>query len=423
MSEAPWPTVALKYIANLYNGNSIKDDEKDFYTDPLDAIPYIATKDIDANNYHVDYENGMFVKNDDASFARATSGDVLLCLEGGSAGRKIARIDRPVAFVNKLCCIAATEVNPDFLYYSLQTNDFKDNFYSRMTGLIGGVSVNTLGSIKVPLPPSHIQTEISSYLDNRMELIDNLIELIEKSLSLDEERISSIISTTVTQGLDGGSDFIDSGVEWIGSIPSHWSRSRIGWIRKRPTAYGIIKLGEEPEDGSVFTLRCSNVKSGFIDTESVRRVSEDLSEEFSRTLLHGGEVLINVRGTLGGCAVVPEQCAGWNIAREVAMIDVAPGYEPRFVKYFLMGEKFWSYLNANLTGSVYQGLNIELLEHAEIVVPPLSEQKAIADYLDEQFTWTRNLIAKKNALLSSIREYRTALISEAVTGKFEVLSI
>lgn len=105
------------------------------------------------------------------------------------------------------------------------------------------------------------------------------------------------------------------------------------------------------------------------------------------------------------------------------MIDVAPGYEPRFVKYFLMGEKFWSYLNANLAGSVYQGLNIELLEHAEIVVPPLSEQKAIADYLDEQFTWTRNLIAKKNALLSSIREYRTALISEAVTGKFEVLSI
>lgn len=373
MIDETYPYVAIKHIASLYNGNSIKDEEKDSYTDPEDAIPYIATKDIDADDHLVDYCNGMYVKNGDDSFARASSGDVLLCLEGGSAGRKIARIDRKVAFVNKLCCIAATKVNPGFLYYTLQTDDFKDYFFSRMTGLIGGVSVNALGSIKVPLPSPNEQNEIARFLDERTELIDKLIGLVEKSIALDEERISSIISNVVTHGIDDDSDLVDSGIEWIGSIPPHWSRSRIGWIRKRPTAYGIIKLGEEPENGGVFTLRCSDVKSGFIETANVRRVDANLSEEFSRTLLHGGEVLINVRGTLGGCAVVPEECAGWNIAREVAMIDVAPEYESRFVKYFLMGERFWSYLNANLAGSVYQGLNIELLEHAEIVLPPLDE--------------------------------------------------
>ena len=102
------------------------------------------------------------------------------------------------------------------------------------------------------------------------------------------------------------------------------------------------------------------------------------------------------------------------------MIDVTPDYDSRFIQYSLMSESFWSYLNSNLAGSVYQGLNIEMLEHAEVVLPPLNEQHEIADYLDDKFARYRQLVHLKQQLLSLLREYRTALITEAVTGKIKV---
>lgn len=420
MSEFGRTTVALKYIAALYNGNSIKDEDKQYYNDPDDSIPYIATKDVAAEGGQIDYENGMYVKRDDSTFSRAHAGDSLICLEGGSAGRKLALLNQEVAFVNKLCCLHATGVNPVFLHYSIQTQDFKDAFFSNMTGLIGGVSVSTLGNIEVPLPSKNEQLQIAKYLETVTGKINRLINLTERAIRLDEEDIQSVISQVVTRGLNDNVAYRYSGVPWIGDIPAHWHRSRIAWIRRRPTAYGIIKLGEEPDEGGVPVLRCSDVRNGYIDFTNVRTVEDQLSDEYARTLLTGSEVLINVRGTLGGCAVVPDICAGWNIAREVAMIDVSSENDSRFIKYFLMGERFWSYLNSNLAGSVYQGLNIEMLEHAEIVLPPYEEQTIIADYLDCQFERFQRLVYQKHQLLDRLREYRTAIISEAITGKFKV---
>lgn len=420
MSRYGQTKVSLKRVANLYNGNSIRDEEKSLYRDPSDAIPYIATKDLTSEGSQIDYDNGMYVKQDDKTFARAHAGDTLICLEGGSAGRKLALLDKDVAFVNKLCCLHPLNIEPLFLYYAVQTQDFKDDFFSSMTGLIGGVSVSALGCIGIPFPKREEQVRIASYLFQRTKKIDRLIQLCERAIQLDEEHIRTVISRVVTKGLDSDASFRDSGIPRIGSIPKTWSRSRIGWIRRRPTAYGIIKLGDEPAESGIPVLRCSDVKNGYIDITNVRTVARELSDEYSRTILSGGEVVINVRGTLGGCAVVPDTCAGWNIAREVAMIDVSPDYDSRFIQYYLMSESFWSYLNSNLAGSVYQGLNIEMLEHAEVVLPPLNEQREIADYLDEKFARYRQLVHLKQQLLSLLREYRTALITEAVTGKIKV---
>ncbi len=420
MSKTKWTEVALKSIATLYNGNSIKDEDKDLYTDINEAIPYISTKDISTEGQLVNYENGMYVKRSDTSFSIAKKDDVLICLEGGSAGKKIAFLNQEVAFVNKLCCVHAYNVDPLFMFYAMQTNEFKDNFYSNLTGLIGGVNVRALGCIKMPLPDPAEQRSIANYLKEYVSQIDWLIELIEKAINLEEENMRAVITRAVTKGIKECSNYVDSGVYWIGDIPNTWQRSRISWIRRRPTAYGIIKLGDMPTDDGIPVLRCSDVRHGYIDYTGIRTVAKELSSEFSRTILNGGEVLINVRGTLGGCAVVPQTCAGWNIAREVAMIDVLPEHDSRFVKYFLMGEHFWSYLNSNLAGSVYQGLNIEMLERAEIAIPPKEEQAEIADYLDRKFNAYQQRIQKEQQLLNKLKEYRSTLITEVATGKIKV---
>lgn len=116
-------------------------------------------------------------------------------------------------------------------------------------------------------------------------------------------------------------------------LPGGWAVSRLGSILlpSRGISYGIIKLGDEPKKDGVFILRCSNVRFRRIDLSGIRKVTEQLSSAYGRTLLEGGEVLINVRGTLGGCAVVPEELKGYNIAREVAVIPVHAEINPTFL--------------------------------------------------------------------------------------------
>jgi len=107
-------------------------------------------------------------------------------------------------------------------------------------------------------------------------------------------------------------------------LPAGWAWSRMTSLMdaNRGISYGIIKLGKEPKEGGIPTLRCSDVKNRYIDINFVRTVSPEIEKQYKRTRLKGGEVLINVRGTLGGVALVPSELDGYNIAREVAILPI-----------------------------------------------------------------------------------------------------
>lgn len=412
--------IKLSTVCDLYSGNSIKDDEKHLYEDPADAIPYIATKGIDSNYLRANYENGMYVKTNDSSFRHAPAGSTLLCLEGGSAGKKAAYVEREVAFVNKLCCLSPKGYDARYLYYVVQSNDFTESFFSRATGLISGVSVSALKSIHVPKPPTSVQNAIGLYLRRETEQVDNLTTEIKKSVVLLREYRNFIITEAVTRGLDLEVPTKVSKINWIDTAPASWEYTRLGELCSRSIAYGIIKLNDEPATEGVPVFRCSDIHEGHLDTEGLRTVTKDLSDEYSRTILSGGEVLVNVRGTLGGCAIVPKEAAGWNIAREVAMIDLKSSVSSRYIKYFLLSDVFKAHMESNLAGSVYQGLNIELLEKTQLYLPRHEIQEKIANYLDAKTTEIDALIASKERQVELLREYRKSIISEAVTGKFKV---
>ena len=112
-----WKAAKFKQVSNLYTGNSIKDEEKSLYEDSLNAIPYISTKDIDATNGYVNYENGMYTKLNNVNFRVAKKDSILMCIEGGSAGKKITYLSQDVSFVNKLCCFETISINSKYQYY------------------------------------------------------------------------------------------------------------------------------------------------------------------------------------------------------------------------------------------------------------------------------------------------------------------
>lgn len=131
LDEVPqtWQTSKLKYLASIFTGDSISPTLKDTYVSTeLSGRAYIASKDIDVQTSRIDYENGVRIPFDRRHFKVAPEQSTLLCIEGGSAGKKIAYTAQDVCFVNKLACIASEKVLNKYLYYSLFSEPFQSQF-------------------------------------------------------------------------------------------------------------------------------------------------------------------------------------------------------------------------------------------------------------------------------------------------------
>lgn len=169
-----WCWCNVSDIANIYTGNSINENEKKTkYMGVTSGYCYIATKDVGFDNI-INYDNGVKIPNTDNKFRIAPKNSVLLCIEGGSAGKKISVTDKDVCFGNKLCCFSTIRVNVFFLYYYLQSPVFNLIFKENINGIIGGVSINKLKQLKIPLPPIEEQGRIVDKINRVNEVINTI---------------------------------------------------------------------------------------------------------------------------------------------------------------------------------------------------------------------------------------------------------
>ena len=164
-----WVWTRLSHIANIYTGNSISETEKKSkFTDVIGRY-YIGTKDVDFNN-RIIYDNGIAIpKQYEPDFRLAPNNSILMCIEGGSAGRKIAILNQDVCFGNKLCCFSPFVGIGKYMYYYLQSPSFFELFNLNKTGIRGGVSIAKVKEILIPLPPIKEQQRIVAQIEKLFE--------------------------------------------------------------------------------------------------------------------------------------------------------------------------------------------------------------------------------------------------------------
>lgn len=337
----------------------------------------------------------------------------------------VSPLDGSVSLINTVLYPAkGTPVVPAYLNYLLKNYGFAEEFYRWGHGIVADLWTTRwqeMKSILLPVPSVDEQQKILGTISAQSQKVDALIANVQAQIEKLKAYKQSLITEVVTKGLDPTVPMKDSGFEWIGEIPAHWEITRkLAFVTTEGISYGIVKLFDPDDVNGVKVLRCSDVLEGWIKPDNIRTVMQEVSNEYARTILSGGEVVVNVRGSLGGCAVVPKTMAGYNIAREVAKIALNDSMCNRYVMYYLLSRCFVEYRTSRLSGSVYVGLNIELLSSCPLPNPDLAEQTTIADYLDEKCSQIDRLIAIKQAKIEKLEQYKRSLIYEYVTGKREV---
>ena len=192
-----WCWVKASAVARIYTGNSISEKIKaDKYAGQQEGLLFIATKDIGFDNA-INYETDIRIP-DYPNFKIAPANTALLCIEGGSAGRKVGFVNREVCFGNKLCVFAAEKVNSKFIYYILQSQYFIQQFNNRKHGLIGGVSVNDLAEIGFPLSPLAEQQRIVDRIESLFAKLDEAKEKAQAVVDSFETRKAAILHKAFT---------------------------------------------------------------------------------------------------------------------------------------------------------------------------------------------------------------------------------
>ena len=179
-----WEYKTLGEVCKIYNGNSINADyKKKHFLGATGGLPFIATKDVSPLGT-IEYNNGVRIPNyEDYKVAPANS--VFICAEGGSAGKKFAYVEKDVCFGNKLFCITPKDkaITGKFIYNFVQSDNFRGQFFSLLTGLIGGVSAKKFQTIEIPVPSLSEQQSIVDYLDSAFAKIDAMKANAEKALN------------------------------------------------------------------------------------------------------------------------------------------------------------------------------------------------------------------------------------------------
>jgi type I restriction enzyme S subunit len=306
--------------------------------------------------------------------------------------------------------------NLDWAFYWLAGLDFGELANPGAVPSINEGQVRETPAI-VPLPEE--QRAIAAFLDRETAKIDALVAKKERLIELLQEKRAALITRAVTKGLDPNVPMKDSGVEWLGEIPTHWE--------VRPfTKYVIEKSdyrGKTPEKvaSGVFLVTARNVRMGLIDYECSQEfiAEEDYDGVMRRGLPKKGDVLFTTEAPLGNVALVDREDIA--LAQRIIRFRMNPHYfDSRFTLFAMMSDYFQSQLHSLSTGSTAEGLKASKLPALRLLAPPINEQLKIVTLIDAETAKVDALIAKVHEAIEHLQQLRKTLISAAVTGKINV---
>ncbi len=391
---ARWEVKKLKYILSISNGEGIKSEEiKDFGDYPVYGGNGLVGYTTEFNN-----DDDVFV----IGRVGAKCGNIRFI-----SGKK---------WISDNALLAYASGNSKYIEFFMTALDLNKLANKNAQPLI------TSSMIKeqyIFLPPQDEQTAIANYLDRKTAEIDALITQKQRLIELYQEEKTGIINQAVTQGIDPGAKLKDSGIDWLGEIPEGWEVRKLGHL------YRVVRGGSPRPAGSPLYFNGTHTpwitvgeltkdKSKFL-TETKEFLTEEGRKQ-SRVIKPNTLLLSNSGATLGVPKItLIEGCINDG---SVAFLNSPLNVDDSFIYYYLSGLTYHLRMLVQVSGQ--PNLNTDLVKGLCVGLPSKVEQTAIVHHIETEAARIDTKIAKTQRIIELQKEYRTALISEVVTGKIKV---
>ena len=335
---------------------------------------------------------------------------------------KVARPTREGVCVGEFFVLRSTAngVGADYLARLLRSKSIIDTIDASTFGAkMPRADWHFVGNLALSFPPLPEQASIVRFLDHADRRIRRCIRAKQRLIKLLEEQKQAIIHSAVTRGLDPNVRFKPSGVEWLGEVPEHWKVKRLKNVSPGITVGVVVNPSSYFQETGVPILLGNNVLPGRFRLDEVRRISPESNEALRKSQLRTGDVVVVRVGAPGVAAVITDELDGCNCA---SMVIVRRGrdYEPRWMEHLFNSAVMRRQIDVVKYGAAQKQFNIAHAVEFLAILPSIEEQRLILIQLEGELAAQEAAISVTHREISLLREYRTCLIADVVTGKLDV---
>lgn len=324
----------------------------------------------------------------------------------------------------RLNSLGLKSLNKSYLRYLFNNEFFLSQLSSKATGTTRKIlSLNSFRESRVIIPPLPEQRQIAAYLDYKTNQIDRFITNRKKQIELLEEQKEAIINKAVTKGIDSSVKLKPSGVDWIGDIPEHWEVWRIGhtsYVKARIGWKGL-RSDEFLSDGYAYLITGTDFKNGGVDFQNAYHIHQERYDEDPFIQVFNGDLLITKDGTIGKVAVIENLDKPACLNSGVFVVrPLSNKYISRFLYYIIESIVFKEFVQFTSFGTTINHLYQNVFVTFKFPLPKISEQEKIIEFIVKELAERNELISKYQKQIDLMQEYKTSLISKAVTGKIDI---
>ena len=315
---------------------------------------------------------------------------------------------------------------PHYFVDVLRTPLCRSELRKRAKGIVEGfwrLYTEDFYQITLPVPPSKEQRHIVDFLETHARIVARLINSKRRLIELLNEQKQAIIHQAVTRGLDPNVRMKPSGIDWLGEVPEHWQVSRL----KFETAFIVDCLHATPEyrdDGMFPAIRTADVTVGKLHLQKAKRVSQQQYDIWtSRLVPKGGDTLYTREGERYGIAATVPEGIQLCISQRMMIFRARDSINSKFLMWQLNCGHIYAQASEQIIGAAAPHINIERIKNYKIILPPKNEQEQIDSWITQACDEIHNGIEKIVREIDLLREYRTRLIADVVTGKLDVRGV
>ena len=427
-SPSSWEINKVKYLATepgtlFLDGDWIESDVIE-----ESGIRYLTTGNVGAG----------FYKEQGCGYISEKTFSELHCLNVYPGDLMISRLNEPIG---RACIIPDTEsryvvavdnvilrpnanYNKKFIMYGMNADGYAEHANMIARGAtMSRISRSQLGQFWLAFPNIGEQQAIADFLDKECAQIDSIAADLEKQIALLQQYKKSLITETVTKGLDKSVPMKDSGVEWIGEIPEHWEISRVRHLASLCSGATPSKDVLSYWEGNIPWVSSQEVKSDIIKDTSLH-ISEEAINSCSTQLMPAGTLVMVVRsGILQHTIPVALLGVPATINQDIKAFQFNHLMLPAYFKYYIQGENDALLSVIIKDKTTVESVDNQLLLSLKIMVPPIEEQKAIVAFLNYKCGYIDKILNDKQEQLNLLMQHKKSLIYEYVTGKKRVKEV